>query len=81
MLIAEKQSTLLPFKFNKYYYKRHPTSHRMPFIVVIFIISYLQNICQCSKLFQGKSLTSDIQWKSTFRDCLLNLFFGKLQLL
>ena len=38
------------FKFNKYYYKRHPTSHRMPFIVVILLsitilcLTYLINV-------------------------------------
>jgi hypothetical protein len=53
MLIAEKQSTLLPFKFNKYYYKRHPTSHRMPFIVVIFIISYLQKYLPVQQTVPG----------------------------
>ena len=58
MLIAKKQSTLLPFKFNKYYYKRHPTSHRMPFIVslhnkfyyLLLSVRISDNMANCSSV-------------------------------
>ena len=66
MLIAEKQSTLLPFKFNKYYYKRHPTSHRMPFIVIFIYLLFIilfhvgKNIGQFCKLLQCQCLSTNI---------------------